>query len=64
MGQSISTVSHMIAYAGDLRRQAKQAVQPEQAAKLERAASTLEKSALAKAGQTSPHIGALLDLLA
>ena len=63
MGQTITSVPHMISYAGDLRRQAKEAAAPGQAEKLQQAARTLEKSALAKVGQTSPQIGALLDLL-
>ncbi len=63
MGQTISSVPQMMSYAGDLRRQARQTAEPEQAIKLQTAAATLEKTALAQVGQTSPHIGALLDLL-
>ena len=63
MGQTIDSVPNMIAYAGDLRRQASRTSEPEQAAKLQSAANTLEKTALTKAGITSPHVGKLLDLL-
>ena len=64
MGQTITSVPQMISYAGDLRRQAKETAAPELAAKLQSVASNLEKTALAQVGQTSPHIGTLLDLLA
>jgi hypothetical protein len=63
MGQTIGSVPQMISFAGDLRRQAKQTTEPEQAIKLNIAAAKLETTALAQVGQTSPHIGALLDLL-
>ena len=54
----------MVSMAGDLRRAAKAATEPELAAKLQSSAANLEKTALAKVGQTSPAIGKLLDLLA
>ena len=64
MGQTIDTVTHMMSYAGDLRRAAKQAQDNEQAAKLQKVAASLETQALQKSGITSPHIGKLLDTLA
>ena len=64
MGQEINSVTQMVSYAGDLRRAAKQATAPHEADKLQQVATNLEKTALVKAGLTSPHIGVLLDLLA
>jgi|GEM_PF-1172476 len=64
MGQTISSTTDMMSYAGDLRRAAKQATAPEVSEKIQRSAAALEKTALTKVGQTSPGIGALLDLLA
>jgi hypothetical protein len=61
MGQSISSVTDMVSYAGALRRAVKQAPTPETAQKIQRTAAELEKTALARAGQTGPGIGALLD---
>lgn len=61
MGSTIGSVPQMISFAGDLRREAKQTAAPEIAAKLQVAAKTLETQALARVGQTSPMIGALLD---
>jgi hypothetical protein len=63
MGQTISSVSHMIAYSGDLRRQAKQTQAPELAQKLQQSANQLEKAALVKAGVDNPRIGKLLDMI-
>lgn len=63
MGQTISSATDMISYAGDLRRAAKQAA-PEEAQKIQRSAVQLEKAGLVKVGQTGPGIGKLLDLLA
>jgi hypothetical protein len=54
----------MISFAGDLRREAKRAAEPELASKLQVAAKTLENTALAKAGITNPVIGKLLDTFA
>lgn len=64
MGQAISSVTHMISMAGDLRRAAKAATQPELAVKLQSSAAILEKTALAKVGLNNPMIGQLLDTLA
>jgi hypothetical protein len=65
MGQTINSVPQMIAYAGDLRRQAKQTAEPDQAAKLATSAAELERNALTQVvGPTAPHIGALLDTFA
>jgi hypothetical protein len=63
MGQIIDNVPQMIAYSGDLRRQAKVTAAPELAQKLRESASHLEKTALAKAGIDNPRIGKLLDLI-
>ena len=63
MGQTINSATHMMAYAGDLRRAAKQAPTPDDAVKLKQVAATLESQALQKSGITSPHVGKLLDLL-
>lgn len=54
----------MVSMAGDLRRAAKTAAEPDLAAKLQTSAATLEKTALAKVGQTNPMIGTLLDTFA
>jgi hypothetical protein len=61
MGQTISSTTDMLSYAGDLRRAAQQAQAPETAQKIQRSAAQLEKTALAKAGVTGPGIGKLLD---
>jgi hypothetical protein len=63
MGQTINDVPQMIAYSGDLRREAKAAAAPELAQKLQQSADVLEKQALAKAGIDNPRIGKLLDLI-
>jgi hypothetical protein len=63
MGQTIDSVPQMIAYSGDLRRQAKATEQPELAQKLHQSANVLEKQALAKAGIDNPRIGKLLDMI-
>ncbi len=54
----------MLAAAGDMRRFARQAGDPETAAKIQRAAAELETKGLAKAGITNPMIGKLLDTFA
>jgi hypothetical protein len=64
MGQSITSVVDMVSMAGELRRAAKLAPQPELAEKIQRSASEMEKVALARVGQTGPGIGALLDTFA
>jgi hypothetical protein len=64
MGQTITSVTDMVSYAGDLRRAAKQAATPEDAAKIQQSARTLEKMALAAVGQAGPGIGTLLDTFA
>lgn len=63
MGQTIISPGDMLSYAGDLRRAAKQVSVPENAEKIKRSASDLERTALAKVGQASPGIGRLLDIL-
>ena len=64
MGQTISSAVDMVSYAGDLRRAAKQAPTPEAAEKIQRSASQLEQTGLAKVGQAGPGIGNLLDTFA
>ena len=61
MGQSISSVTDMVSYAGALRRAVKQAPTPETAQKIQRSATELEKTALTQVGMAGPRIGALLD---
>jgi hypothetical protein len=63
MGQTITSTTDMVSYAGDLRRAARQTEAPELAAKIQRSAASLEQAGLAKAGLTGPGIGMLLDLL-
>lgn len=63
MGRTIDNVPMMIAYSGDLRRQAKVTEHPELAQKLQQSANVLEKQALAKAGIDNPQIGKLLDMI-
>ncbi|MBN9546273.1 MAG: hypothetical protein J0I19_12425 [Alphaproteobacteria bacterium] len=63
MGSSITTVPAMIAYSGDLRRQANITAEPGLAEKLRASASQLEKAALVKAGIDNPRIGKMLDLI-
>jgi hypothetical protein len=64
MGQSISSVTDMVSYAGALRRAVKQAPTPETAAKIQRTAAEMEKTALTRVGQGGPGIGKLLDTFA
>lgn len=63
MGQTISSVTDMVSYAGDLRRAAKVAPTPEVAQKIQSSATQLEKTALNRVGLTAPGIGQLLDKL-
>ncbi|HTC84441.1 MAG TPA: hypothetical protein VK683_08795 [Rhizomicrobium sp.] len=63
MGQTITSVTDMVSYAGDLRRAAKQAPTPEVAQKIQATAQHLEKTALTRVGLTAPGIGKLLDTL-
>lgn len=64
MGQTITSVTDMVSYAGDLRSAAKQAATPDTADKIQRSASDLEKTALNRVGLLTPGIGALLDTFA
>ena len=64
VGSTISSSANMLAAAGDMRRFARQADDPETAAKIQRAAADLETKGLAKAGITNPMIGKLLDTFA
>lgn len=63
MGQTITSVTDMVSYAGDLRRAARQAPTPDVAQKIQTSAQQLEKSALTRVGLTAPGIGKLLDKL-
>ena len=63
MGQSLSSVTDMVSYAGDLRRFARQA-EPDVAAKIQQSANLLEKSAIAQVSDAGPQIGKLLDTFA
>ena len=63
MGQTITSVTDMVSYAGDLRRAAKQAPTPETAQKIQTSATQLEKTALTRLGLTAPGVGKLLDTL-
>jgi len=63
MGSTINSVPAMIAYSGDLRRQANSTVEPALAEKLRTSASHLEKAALLKAGIDNPRIGKMLDMI-
>ena len=63
MGQTITSVTDMVSYAGDLRRAAKQAPTPETAQKIQTSANQLEKTALTRLGLTAPGVGKLLDTL-
>lgn len=63
MGQTITSVTDMVSYAGDLRRAAKLAPTPEVSNKIQQSAAELEKKALAQVGQAGPGIGRLLDML-
>ncbi|MEO8300343.1 MAG: hypothetical protein ABI608_01045 [Rhizomicrobium sp.] len=64
MGQSISSVTDMVSYAGALRRAVKQAPTPETAEKIQRIAAEMEKTALKRVGLGGPGIGKLLDTFA
>ena len=64
MGSAISSVTHMILTAGDLRHAARQASAPDLAVKFETAAANLETAAVAQVGRTNSTVGALLDMLA
>jgi len=64
MGKTISSVTDMMSYAGDLRRAAKQAPAPDLADKMQRSADTLEKTALAQVSDAGPMLGKLLDTFA
>jgi len=63
MGQTITSVTDMVSYAGDLRRAARQAPTPETAQKIQTSANQLEKTALTRLGLTAPGVGKLLDTL-
>jgi hypothetical protein len=65
MGQTITSVTDMVSYAGDLRRAAKQVPDPGVSAKIQQSAAQLEQQALNQVvGQAGPGIGQLLDTFA
>ena len=64
MGQTIRSVTEMVSYAGDLRRAAGKTPDLETAAKIQRSAEQLEKTAIARVSDAGPGIGTLLDTLA
>jgi len=63
MGQTITSVTDMVSYAGDLRRAAKQTPNPDVAQKIQTSAAQLEKTALQRVGMTAKGVGTLLDTL-
>jgi hypothetical protein len=64
MGQTITSATDMVSYAGDLRRAAQQAPTPEIGAKIQQSAAQLEQKALTQVmGSAGPGIGKLLDTL-
>jgi|KBSMisStandDraft_5_1062788.scaffolds.fasta_scaffold3392422_2 hypothetical protein len=63
MGQTIRSVTEMVSYAGDLRRAAGKTPDADTAAKIQRSAEQLEKTAIARVSDAGPAIGTLLDTL-
>lgn len=61
MGQAITSITDMVAYAGNLRRAAKQQAVPEVAQKIQQSARELENTALKHVSQAAPNLGKLLD---
>jgi len=62
MGQTITSATDMISYAGELRRVAKRAPAPELAQKIQQSANQLEKTAINQVAKAAgPRLGALLD---
>lgn len=61
MGQTISSVTDMVSYSGELRRAAKTQPDQETAQKIQRSAEQLENTALKHISQAAPGIGKLLD---
>ncbi len=61
MGQTITSISDMVSYAGDLRRAAKHEQAPDVAQKIQRSAEQLENTALKHISQAAPNLGRLLD---
>ena len=64
MGQTISSITDMVSYAGDLRRAAKTQPDPDAAQKIQRSAQALEDTALKHISQAAPNLGKLLDTFA
>ncbi len=64
MGQTISSATDMISYAGELRRAARREAAPELAQKIALSARQLEKTAIQQvAPDAGPRLGRLLDTL-
>ena len=63
MGQTIRSVTEMVSYAVDLRRAAGKTPDADTAAKIQRSAEQLEKTAIARVSDAGPAIGTLLDTL-
>jgi hypothetical protein len=61
MGQTITSITDMVSYAGDLRRAAKQQQDAQTAQKIQRVAQELETTALKHISQAAPNLGKLLD---
>jgi hypothetical protein len=62
MGQTITSATDMISYAGELRRVANRSPAPELAQKMQQSANQLEKAAINQVAKAAgPRLGALLD---
>ena len=65
MGQTITSATDMISYAGELRRAARRMPEQELALKVQTSAVQLEKTAIQQVAKSvAPQIGALLDTFA
>jgi hypothetical protein len=64
MGQTITSATDMISYAGELRRAARRLPEQDVAQKIQSSAVQLEKTAIQQVAKSAaPQIGALLDTL-
>lgn len=64
MGQTISSITDMVSYSGELRRAAKAQTDAQTAQKIQRSAQQLESTALKHISQAAPNLGKLLDTFA
>jgi hypothetical protein len=65
MGQTITSATDMISYAGELRRAARRLPEPELAQKIQSSAVQLETTAIRQVAKSAAaQIGALLDTFA